>query len=344
MRKNLFHFCFFIFAFSMTNNLFAQVTIGSELPPSKGCILDMKEYAPDSKNTTSTKGLLLPRVILKDEYSLEGIVNGNISKEEKESHTGLVVFSLTNPILGKCPGIFVWNGSKWIPLSSDEKECWVIYDAEGNKYPVKKFGSKYWMTKNLRSLMISDTEFIDETNGVRINIRNKGYALKTKEDLEQQVSYIEDGVNKTESVSVFTDRFGMLYSRSQVGKVCPKGWALPTNADWDELAKLMGGKKDANNEFPEIAKKLKSDNFSLAGSIQWNPDAAADGSDNSGFNGFPCGYVSSYALAAGSFGSIGFWWTATNNTRYMEAGHTTLRYRVVASSDYHSVRCVKNAE
>jgi len=93
---------------------------------------------------------------------------------------------------------------------------------------------------------------------------------------------------------------------SQVGTkhrgICPSGWHIPDDAEWDVLTTTVGGSFIAG-------KKLKAKNG-------WN-DCGPSGSDSSydceddyGFAALPGGL----ALSSGSFGSIdkeGSWWSAT---------------------------------
>lgn len=107
----------------------AQVTIGSGEKPNRGALLDLKE------SNKTTKGLGLSRVKLQ---KLLPPSNGNLSNTiiEKNStdntevldenwdnqpHVGLVVYNVANKNLEEnvftCPGVHVWNGDAWQPLS-----------------------------------------------------------------------------------------------------------------------------------------------------------------------------------------------------------------------------------
>lgn len=97
---------------------FAQITIGSDLPPMNGALLDLK----NKHDNTSDKGLGLPRVIL---HSLNGDLGQSLdpsappSSLDNDSHIGLLVYNtsknetITNRI---CPGLHVWNGTEWQPI------------------------------------------------------------------------------------------------------------------------------------------------------------------------------------------------------------------------------------
>lgn len=104
-------------------SLKAQVTVGSNLPPAKGALLDLKEFSPKEDNTTSTRGLGIPRVFLVSNSSLLPTIAANLNDDTtiKDSHVGLVVYNVGDEILESletrlCKGLHVWDGSKWSPI------------------------------------------------------------------------------------------------------------------------------------------------------------------------------------------------------------------------------------
>lgn len=108
----------------------AQVTIGSGLRPNKGALLDLKQEG------VTTKGLGLPRVLLKEENKL--IIGDYVIPNENSAwtlHTGLLVYNL-NKCLGKGgDGVYVWDGNLWERLPSrDQYEEEALFQA--NSYLV----------------------------------------------------------------------------------------------------------------------------------------------------------------------------------------------------------------
>lgn len=92
--------------------LFAQVTIGSNIPANSGSLLDLKQQLPDANNSNSTKGLLLPRVKLVSATQMLP----DVTSDQYDIHTGLVVYHTGNVNL--CKGLYVWMGAKWEPVPS----------------------------------------------------------------------------------------------------------------------------------------------------------------------------------------------------------------------------------
>ena len=79
----------FIVAISSMKNLSAQVTIGTDKPPAKGALLDLKS----KDDGTSTKGLLLPRMklIKLTDADISNIKEGVSVGSYQDTHTGWVV-------------------------------------------------------------------------------------------------------------------------------------------------------------------------------------------------------------------------------------------------------------
>lgn len=85
----------------------------------------------------------------------------------------------------------------------------ILFDADDNKYLVKKYGETIWMTENLKVTQDESGKSIKyyAPNGDSFNIKE----------------------------------FGLLYDFEAACTVCPDGWELPTNVDWDKLFKSCGG-------------------------------------------------------------------------------------------------------
>ncbi|MFT4223178.1 FISUMP domain-containing protein [Dysgonomonas sp.] len=91
--------------------VYGQVTIGSNIPSNNGALLDLKQEKKDDGSANSSKGLLLPRVILTNPTDITtGDITG-VTPANKDAHIGLTVYNI-----GNCPGVYVWTGSEWIKL------------------------------------------------------------------------------------------------------------------------------------------------------------------------------------------------------------------------------------
>lgn len=112
MKKYQFLYILLVLFLANSMNVIGQVTIGSNYTPSVGALLDLKEN-PDG---TSTKGLLLPRVNL----TANNVLTIDSGTTADNHHIGSVVYNLNtienDEATRLCPGVHVWNGSKWQPL------------------------------------------------------------------------------------------------------------------------------------------------------------------------------------------------------------------------------------
>lgn len=115
-KTKLFYVLVTVFLLSWKMN--AQITIGSDVRPSSGTLLDLKE----NSDGMSTKGLAMPRVSLKDLTNLYPMFTGSESDYAtlKTTHAGLMVYNTKTQETADriCPGIHVWTGDKWKPLVS----------------------------------------------------------------------------------------------------------------------------------------------------------------------------------------------------------------------------------
>jgi uncharacterized protein (TIGR02145 family) len=174
MMKTLFTGCMLAGLLSLPS--YAQVTIGSDIEPLSGALLDLKEktpVAPAADNTTAAKGLLLPRVSLTDLNKLYPMLPNGYAAAEDAKHTGLTVYNVNQCPAGRTIydeiGPQVWNGSRWeslrpkpeivdaTPTQTSETDIWgtavVHHAAKAGVY--EEFYSAHfgaagrWMTTNL---------------------------------------------------------------------------------------------------------------------------------------------------------------------------------------------------
>jgi uncharacterized protein (TIGR02145 family) len=121
---------------------------------------------------------------------------------------------------------------------------------------------------------------------------------------------------------------------SGIQGVCPAGWHLPSEAEWDELTNYLGGTGVAGGKLKET------------GTTHWNtPNTGA--TNETGFTALPGGNRSSN----GSFGSIGYaghWWSATEYSaasawyRLMYGNNGSVSRNIYGKEVGFSVRCVRD--
>ena len=97
----------------------AQVTIGTQLQPLKGAILDLKESDAPDGSQNSTSGVMMARVYLNDINSLSPILTGSDATNPSlmPQYTGLIVYNVntTSPLT---KGLYSWDGTQWVSINS----------------------------------------------------------------------------------------------------------------------------------------------------------------------------------------------------------------------------------
>jgi len=139
------------------------------------------------------------------------------------------------------------------------------------------------------------------------------------------------------------ERYGRLYDWYSAKKVCPKGWHLPTNAEWDNLVLYAEGEESAESPYDsETAGKL------LKAKGGWNDykGESGNGKDKYGFSALPGGYGNGDGVLS-DLGNDGFWWSTNGDDshafgRNMGYDGDFVYYTYYAKSYLFSVRCVKN--
>lgn len=193
-----------------------------------------------------------------------------------------------------------------------------VSDIDGNVYQTTLIGNQWWMAENLKT-----TRFSDGT-----------------ELLSDSFTWTQYGIpvfRFYENDSTIASIYGNLYNwftATDPRNVCPSGWHVPSNIEWEELIDFLGGEEVAGG-------RMKS-------SLLWEAPNVG-GPHDSGFNALPGGYCnSSQFFIELNFG--GFWWSTSESTtmqnavvsRYMN----TLSARCMSYSNYpyfgYSIRCVKN--
>jgi uncharacterized protein (TIGR02145 family) len=212
-------------------------------------------------------------------------------------------------------------------------EAQTVKDIDGNAYPVVTIGSQVWMAKNLQTTRYPD--------GTPIPLVDTITAWDVLDENSRAYCWFGDEINNK-------DTYGALYTwaaamkgaessdanPSGVQGVCPTGWHLPSNAEWEELERFLGGTDVAGGKMKE------------AGTTHW-ADPNTDATNESGFTGLPGGYRSNIGTF-GRFASYGSWWNSDEYSetsayyRLLNFGNTAI-YKLHLSKEVgFSVRCVRD--
>ena len=189
-----------------------------------------------------------------------------------------------------------------------------LNDIDGNEYVTVKIGDQWWMAENLK---VS-------------RYRNGDEIPNITEDTEW--SEMESGAwafyNNDPEVN---DEFGKLYNwyaANDERDICPEGWMVPGESDWEKLINHLGGRDKAGGAMKDTTLWL-------------SPNEGA--SNESGFTGLPAGL----RVGSGGFdllGRTGFWWYRGEPVRARDLNFLRESAGITHQNDKtrgYSIRCVR---
>ncbi len=208
-----------------------------------------------------------------------------------------------------------------------------VFDFRSNKhYKTVKISDQTWMAENL-NIGIKKFKSDSLTDNGRI----------------EKFCYNEEDNNCNIYGGLYTWEETMQYNPSDSGTtgitqgICPNGWHIPTEKEWDVLINFLGGYEVAGGKLKE------------RGNVHWTPWNSG-ATNETGFTALPGGelgypgdpvFYNFYNI-----GSIGKWWSSTDVINFgvgcgdtvASKGKSTLVWEPgSAPSDYAvSVRCVKD--
>jgi uncharacterized protein (TIGR02145 family) len=261
-----------------TNAMCAQVGINTDNnPPDPSAMLDVK---------STTRGLLIPRMT---SSQIGGLIN---------PANGLQAFNTDD---GKMY-IYVSSEGKWKEVSYGTGfilpwNCGLpITDSrDGQIYNTTLIGTQCWLAQNMNiGIKIPGGE--DQQNNDVIEkycYENDDLNCSTYGGLYQyaeMVQYLNGASNTT------------IWDPVPVGNVpgiCPAGWHLPGEDEWDALVTYLD---------PDAGAKMKE-----AGTVHWNPPNTG-ATNSSGFNCLPAGMISgSYFQWLNSYAEL---WSGSGQSEY----------------------------
>jgi len=182
------------------------------------------------------------------------------------------------------------------------------------------------------------SQFVDARDGKKYVYVEMGANIWMAENL----NYNANGSKCYNDLESNCTTYGRLYSWSTAMSVCPSGWHLPLETDWNALMKFVNPSCSANSECGIAGTKLKS-------ASHWNDyeGNSGNGKDDYGFTALPGG-GGGFSSGFEFLGEYGIWWSAS------EYNTTDAYYRGMYNSNefvsrynfgkitLFSVRCVKD--
>jgi len=214
--------------------------------------------------------------------------------------------------------LFIISCNKTVTKPANIPPAQTVTDTDGNVYHTVTIGSQVWMVENLKTTKYRDgTQIPNVTDNTAWNNITIG-------------AYCD--YNDTPSYSDIYGRLYNGYSVSGTNNICPKGWHVPSEAEWTTLTTFLGGKSTAGG-------KLKENDYWLM------PNEGA--TNESGFSALPGGGRNSNGTFGGCLNSGGWWsCTAAGKLNYdchgIDYDNSSIYSGTSDMTVGHSVRCLKD--
>lgn len=190
----------------------------------------------------------------------------------------------------------------------------LIEDIDGNKYGIVNIGPMVWMTENLETTRLNDGTSIQYVSDQSTwnTLTTSGYCW-----------YNNDASYKLTN--------GALYNWHAVnsGKLCPVGWHVPSDSEWQTLISYLGGENMA-------ATRMSRYRYELDNSLFWALSA--------GVRDTIIGF-----LEPGGCGGLDYsrWWSSTSSGTFNAWSEYMTTEERIFKSEFSkkygfSVRCIKD--
>jgi uncharacterized protein (TIGR02145 family) len=170
-----------------------------------------------------------------------------------------------------------------------------VTDINGNNYPTVLIGNQWWMAENLRTATYANGEPIP-------NVPGSGFCSLTSGAWCHNYNY-----------SALDSVYGKLYNwytTVDPRGLCPSGWHVPTEDDWDSLLVFLDPSYDPSisGATTPVGGKMKS--------IEGYGINNIGATNESGFSGLPGGSRSTNNCAFMFVGASGSFWSSTSAGTY----------------------------
>ncbi|MCL2100416.1 MAG: tetratricopeptide repeat protein [Fibromonadales bacterium] len=178
---------------------------------------------------------------------------------------------------------------------------------DGNKYKIVKIGEQIWMAENLNCVADGSACYGNNPENCK--------------------------------------KYGRLYNWAAAKEVCPPGWHLPSDAEWDVLVKYVDPNlKYVDPNWTSNDEKGNVSGFHLKAKYSWEKNG--NGQDTFGFSALAGGWNSCWSSVGGS----GYWWSATEYNaskawdRSMRYNREDVKRNYSGKDALYSVRCLRDTQ
>ena len=216
-----------------------------------------------------------------------------------------------------------------------------VTDYDGNVYNTVKIGNQCWMKENLRTTHFADGTDINYAGGAtgsNNNLSNTDECYYTTAGDAATYGYVYNWLAAMHRAN------GSAANPSGLQGVCPNGWHVPSNAEWNQLFDYVRSVPayGCNGNTNSINKALASDFGWQSTGSACTPGNDMSSNNSTGFNAMPAG-------GNGGFGQGFYVWSATPSSStqaYCVDIYRNYAAPVTVSRDYNdtrTVRCVLGA-
>ena len=225
-----------------------------------------------------------------------------------------------------------------------------VQDYDGNEYNTVKIGNQCWLKENLRTTHYNDGTEIAAGTDTSLTIPYR-YVPNGDEANVPAYGYLYNWAAAMNGEAASDD------IPSGVQGICPKGWHLPSQAEWTQLIDYVQSQSD-------YACIIESATYgteyyyskALASTTGWNASTSAcypgndpEANNITGFGAMPAGYWYYYNATSREFGTDAYFWGATQGSSSNYANRIDLYSRNISNgtgykTNGYSVRCVYQPE
>ena len=199
-----------------------------------------------------------------------------------------------------------------------------VTDIDGNVYHTVAIGSQAWLKENLKAVRY-----------------NKGDSIPDVSD-DDQWSNLKKGARcNYDKDPLQVGTYGRLYNffaASDTRNICPVGWHVPTDTEWQTLIDYLGGAAVAGG-------KLKTTGTLEQGTGLWRqPNLGA--TNESGFSAIPGG-IRGFNAGFSLLSESATFWTSTEQLTLASSREISYKYENAEphstnKTEGYSVRCIKD--
>lgn len=194
-----------------------------------------------------------------------------------------------------------------------------VLDIEMNEYPVVEIGTQVWMGQNLKTTSYNNGDIIPTTSTPDADISKES---------TPKYQWAYDGNENN------INEYGRLYTwhaATDTRGLCPTGWHLPSNDEWQILINYLGGYDEAGGKMKEIGETWAAPNVGAT--------------NESRFSALPGGLRQGTGFY--TIGLTGSWWTSSEDLskemgkyQYMGYDFDGIYGNIYNKADGNSIRCI----